>query len=46
MRRESCREGNQVIIFCPTKQFCHNCALKVMILDADTNDIVVLERAY
>lgn len=27
--RESCRAEDQVIIFCPTKQFCHNCALKV-----------------
>ncbi|CAM9111170.1 unnamed protein product [Pylaiella littoralis] len=27
--RESCRERDQVIVFCPTKQFCHNCALKV-----------------
>ncbi|CAM9666820.1 unnamed protein product [Scytosiphon promiscuus] len=27
--RESCRAGDQVIVFCPTKQFCHNCALKV-----------------
>lgn len=44
--RESCREGDQVIIFCPTKQFCHNCALKVTTLDAGTNDFMVAERVY
>lgn len=46
LRRESCREGNQVIIFCPTKQFCHNCALKVTTIDADTNKLILAEREY
>lgn len=35
--RESCRAEDQVIIFCPTKQFCHNCALKVTDCRADAD---------